>query len=1047
MNDEEVGLYKPVDPKVNFPEIEEAILSFWAEHDTFKKSIAQREGREEFVFYDGPPFATGLPHFGHFVPGTIKDVIPRYQTMKGKKVERRFGWDCHGLPVEYEMEKELKISGKHEIEEYGIARFNEACRGIVLRYTKEWRTIVTRLGRWVDFDNDYKTMDPDYMESIWWVVKELWKRGLIYESFYILPYCPRCSTALSNFELNLGGYLDVQDPAITVRFELENEPHTYILAWTTTPWTLPSNLSLALGAEIDYVTVKDKDDRYILAKERLSAYYKSESEYQIEKTKKGKELAGLAYKPLFPYFKDLVEKGAFRTLLADFVSTEDGTGIVHIAPGFGEDDYNVLKGTKVPTVCPIDEEGRFTAEVTDYQGIFVKDADKLIIKDLKDRRQLVKRDTYLHAYPHCWRCKSPLIYRAISSWFVNIAKIKDKMLAANDKIYWMPEHLKHGRFGKWLEGAREWAISRNRYWGNPLPIWKCDTCTKIECIGSRAELNEKSGKTVTDLHKHFIDEITFPCSCGGVMRRIPEVLDCWFESGAMPYAQNHYPFEHKQYFEEHFPADFIAEALDQTRGWFYTLTVLSSALFNRPAFKNVVVNGLVLDAEGKKMSKSERNYTDPETVVSTYGADALRLFLMHSAVLKAEDLRYSDEGVKEVLKTVIIPLWNAYSFFVTYANIDKVKPDKAPLNPAYPLDRWILSETERMVEEITGQLDRYDIQKAIDPFIAFIDLLNNWYIRRSRRRFWRGENDEDKLEAYQTLFAVLLKLVLVASVFIPFITEEIYQNIKTDGMPDSIHLNDFPVADTSKRDFRLEKKMAVVRRAVSMGRSLRSLYGLKTRQPLLALHLVTKDRDEYAILEEMQDIIQEELNVKSVIFRENEEELVEYSIKPNYKALGKVMGKDMKEAAMVIEKLSIKEIISILSGISVSITVAGRPFELSGESVLIHRSEKENLKVANEGSLTVAIDPTLSPELIQEGMVRDLVRGIQNMRKLKGFNVVDRISLTLWGPENIKEAVRRFEAHLLQETLARGWQWKKEKSQEEIECGEEKCLCSIKKAK
>ncbi|HOV38882.1 MAG TPA: isoleucine--tRNA ligase, partial [Spirochaetales bacterium] len=548
-------MYTPVDPKTIFPKLEEEILAFWEKNDTFQRSIALRDGCDEFVFYDGPPFATGLPHFGHFVPGTIKDIIPRYQTMKGKKVERRFGWDCHGLPVEYEMEKELGISGKREIESFGIARFNESCRSIVLRYVAEWRKIVTRMGRWVDFDHDYKTMNPDYMESIWWVVKQLWEKDLLYESFYILPYCPRCSTVLSNHELNLGGYLEVHDPAITVKFRLADEPDTFILAWTTTPWTLPSNLGLALGPEIEYVKVKDGTENYILAKERLSSYYKSNSEYQIVWEKKGKELAGIPYEPLFPYFASLREKNGFRTLLGDFVSTEEGTGIVHIAPGFGEDDYRAFQGTGVPVICPIDEECRFTHEVTDYAGIFVKDADKAIIKRLKDERKVVKHEQYLHAYPHCWRCQSPLIYRAISSWFVNIAKIKDRMIATNQQIYWMPEHIKDGRFGKWLEGAREWAISRNRYWGNPIPIWRCDSCGELECIGSREELKNRSGVYPEDLHKHYVDPITWPCSCGGTKRRIPEVLDCWFESGSMPYAQSHYPFENKEHFEKNFPAD------------------------------------------------------------------------------------------------------------------------------------------------------------------------------------------------------------------------------------------------------------------------------------------------------------------------------------------------------------------------------------------------------------------------------------------------------------------------------------------------------------
>ena len=1045
-------MYKPVDSKLSFPNMEEGILEFWQKHKIFEKSIQQREGCEEYVFYDGPPFATGLPHFGHFVPGTIKDIIPRYKAMRGKKVERRFGWDCHGLPVEYEMEKELGISGKRQIEEYGIARFNEACRSIVLRYTAEWRSVITRLGRWVDFDNDYKTMEPDYMESIWWIMQELWKRELLYEGFYILPYCPRCSTALSNFELNLGGYQDVQDPSITVKFKLLNEESTYFLAWTTTPWTLPSNLALALGPEIEYVKVADGQEFYIVAKERLETYYKNPQDYKVVQEYRGKELAGLEYEPLFPYFASLRERGAFRTHVADYVSIEEGTGIVHTAPGFGEDDYTLLKGSDVPTVCPVDAEARFTEEVTDYQGLFVKEADKRIVKDLKARGVVVHHSSYLHAYPHCWRCTSPLIYRAISSWFVNIQKIKASMLSANSRIFWVPGHIRDGRFGKWLEGARDWAISRNRYWGNPIPIWKCDSCGEQVCIGSRAELEQRSNRKVQDMHKHFVDEITFPCSCGATMRRIPEVLDCWFESGAMPYAQNHYPFENREHFEANFPADFISEGLDQTRGWFYTLTVLAAALFDKPAFTHCIVNGLVLAEDGKKMSKSARNFPDPMEVMNEFGADALRLFLMHSACVKAEDLRYSDTGVKEVLKNVIIPLWNSYSFFVTYANIDKVRPVQAPENPENPIDRWILSETQGLVQQVSEQLDLYDLQKGINPIVEFIDLLNNWYIRRSRRRFWRPEskNDVDKRQAYETLYSVLITLVQVAAPFIPFITEEIYGNLKAKGLPESVHLTDFPVYDPGRRDVELEQKMKLTRQAVSMGRALRTLHNLKIRQPLKALHLVTKDQQEKRILIEMEDLVKDELNVRSVVFRENEEELVVYTAKPNYRVLGKQLGKDMKAAAARIEGLSMREIQSLLEGATLSMEIgrgdtALRVFDLTEEGVIIARTEKENLKVLNEGSLTVALDPELSDELIQEGMARDLVRGIQNLRKEMDLEVTDRIELFLFGSQRVKEAVEANEGSLKYDTLAVSWQWKKHDRAVEIECGQEKCLVYLKK--
>lgn len=1045
-------MYKPVDPKANFSAQEEEVLSFWKEKDIFKKSIAQRKDSEEYVFYDGPPFATGLPHFGHFIPSTIKDIIPRYQTMKGYRVERRFGWDCHGLPVENLIEKELGLNSKTDIESYGVAKFNEACRDSVLRYVNEWEQTITRLGRWVDFENDYKTMNPDYMESIWWVLKSLWEKGLLYEGHYILPYCPRCSTVLSNHELALGGYKDVHDPAITIRFKVtEAGPQsndadmangsTYLLAWTTTPWTLPSNLGLTMGPDIDYVKVADGDECYILAESRLGAYYKDPAACKILWRKKGSELVGTRYQPLFPYFAHLKEAtdgsdgnptsiGAFRVFNADFVSTEDGTGIVHTAPGFGEEDNLVFKGTGVPTVCPIDNECKFTAEVPDYQGRFVKDCDKDIIDRLKSEGSLVKRDQILHAYPFCWRCSSPLIYRAVGSWFVKVEDFRHKMVAANQKINWQPDHIKNGRFGKWLEGARDWAISRNRYWGNPIPVWKCPDCGKSHCVGSRQELKDLSGVYPEDLHKHFVDEITIPCDCGGTMSRIPEVLDCWFESGSMPYAQNHYPFENKDYFESHFPAHFISEGLDQTRGWFYSLTVLAAALFDRPAFNNCIVNGLVLASDGKKMSKSLRNYTDPAEAVAMFGADAIRLFLMHSTVVKADDLKYSDDGVRDVLKGILIPLWNSYSFFVTYANIDGIQAtghgfaDSLPVNP---LDRWLLSITQKMVQDVTVAMDAYDLSKAIDPIVSYIDQLNNWYIRRSRRRFWKSENDGDKKEAYETLYWALKTFSKVAAPVIPFITESIWLNLRTSSDPESVHLADYPVYNEAHRDLELEFKMETVQKAVSMGRSLRYQYNLKIRQPLKSVEFVTKNPDEKRVLLEMEESIREELNVKKVVFHQREDELVEYKAKANFRTLGKELGPLMKAASAVIAELGQESIQSILEGSTLSIEVEGTPVELDSNKILVDRIEKANLKVVNEGTLTVALDSEITDDLRREGYVRDLVRGIQNLRKESGLSVTDRIKLKVSGDNSdLKVACSQFSDFICGETLADRLDWVEE---------------------
>lgn len=1045
-------MYKAVDSKVSFPKEEEKVLKFWQDNDIFKKSLSQREGAPEYIFYDGPPFATGLPHFGHFIPSTIKDIIPRYQTMRGKHVERRFGWDCHGLPVENLIEKELGINSKHEIEEYGVANFNDKCRASVLKYTGEWRKTITRMGRWVDFDHDYKTMNPDYMESIWWVAKSLWDKGLIYEGKYILPYCPRCSTVLSTHEL-AQGYKKKQDPAITIRFKVTKAPaafsdpdmtngKTFFLAWTTTPWTLPSNLGLCMGPDIDYVKILDKEsgDYYILAQSRLAAYYKDEGKYEIVWTHKGSEFIDAEYEPLFPYFASLKDaavcaeqskqeckKGAFRLFNADYVSTEDGTGIVHIAPAFGEDDSKVFAGSGVPFVEPIDAECKFTKEVSDYTGRFVKDCDKDIMDRLKKEGKLVKRETIDHEYPHCWRCGSPLIYRGIGSWFVRVSDEHDKLLKANSQIKWQPGHIKEGRFGKWLAGARDWAVSRNRYWGNPIPIWKCDECGDTLCVGSRKELQELSGTYPEDLHKQFVDKITIKCKkCGGTMHRIPEVFDCWFESGSMPYAQVHYPFENKEKFEKNFPADFISEGLDQTRGWFYTLTVLAAELFDKPAFKNCIVNGIVLAEDGRKMSKSLRNYTDPVEAINKYSADAIRLFLMHSAVVKADEIRYSDDGVRDVIKSIILPLWNSYSFFVQYANIDGVTctghefDNKLPSNL---LDRWIISVAQKMIKDVAAAMDDYDLSAAIDPMLSFIDQINNWYIRRNRRRFWKHGNDADKLEAYGALYQALRTFALVAAPFIPFLTEEMWQNLKTAEDKESVHLMDFPVYNEKFRDELLEFQMATVQKAVSMGHSLRNQFNIKNRQPLASIALVTRNLEEKKVLQTMVDTIKEELNVKSVIFHEKEDELVEYKAKANFRVLGKQLGKNMKAAAGEITKLVSDQIEKIISGGKITIKAAGQDVDLDSENVIVDRIEKDNLKVVNEGTLTVGLDTKITDELNKEGYARDLIRGIQNLRKESGFDITDRIKLTVSGDADLKGAFDMFKDFIASETLAVSADW------------------------
>ena len=780
--------FEKINPQTDFAKMEESILEFWKKENIFYRSVAEKNDTNRYFFYDGPPFATGLPHYGHILAGTIKDVIPRYQTMLGKKVERRFGWDCHGLPVEFEAEKELGLKGKQDIEKMGVYKFNEYCRSIVLRYTEEWKKSVQRMGRWADLEKPYKTMDLDFMESIWWVFQTLWKKKLIYQGSKILAYSTRLHTPLSNFEVNLG-YKDVQDPSIVVAFQKSGTANEYFLAWTTTPWTIPSNLALSVNPKIRYAKVASEGKLYYLAESLVSQYFKEN--FEIKATMLGKELLGEKYNAVFPYFAKHSAQNAFQIFSGDFVSEESGTGIVHCAPMFGEDDFEIGKKHNLPEVLPLDDNGFFDETVPDFQGLYFKDADKPIMAALKKAGFLFKQSTIVHSYPFCWRSDTPLIYRAIPSWFVAVTKFKETMLKNNQQVHWKPEHIKNGRMGKWLESAKDWSISRNRYWGTPIPVWICESCGNQECLGSQKELEEKTGKKINDLHSHFIDELTFPCpkcqkgNSQQTMRRTSEVLDCWFESGAMPYGQEHYPFENKEKFDKAFPADFISEGLDQTRGWFYTLIVLSNALFGKCAFKNIIVSGMILAEDGKKMSKSLKNYPDPNELIDKYGADAIRLYLLNCAAIKAEEYCFSETLLKETAKNYLIPLWNVLSFFSTYANIDKwqVQELKATTQLENPLDIWIISKLHSLLKQVKKEMDDYDLNRAVQPFLVFIDQLTNWYIRRSRRRFWKAEQGEDKQQAYLCLYEILSQLSKVLAPFIPFLADKIYQVIKMKMPP------------------------------------------------------------------------------------------------------------------------------------------------------------------------------------------------------------------------------------------------------------------------
>ncbi len=1007
--------FKRIPPNVSFPALEERVLDLWDEIDAFPVSVGLRPAESEYTFYDGPPFPTGSPHYGNLLAGVIKDVVPRYWTMRGHRVVRRFGWDTHGLPIEMEVQQKLGLNGPRDVAEYGIDRFNEACRAQVETNTETWERITRRIGRWVDFEDDYKTMDIEFMESVWWVFKQLWARDLVYKDFKVLPYSWGASTPLSNFEANLD-YRDVDDPAITVRLRVLKShgpvrEGDYLTIWTTTPWTLPGNLAVAVGEDIPYVAVKVDDHRYWVAAELADQVWPGAD--QVAATA-GRDLLGVHYDPPFDYFEELRDQGAFRVISSPDVTTDEGTGLVHMAPAYGEADFYALQENGIGLMLdPVDLEARFTDDVPDVAGMYVKDADPLLMDLLKRRGLLLRREQIHHSYPFCYRTGTPLIYKAIPTWFVRVERFKDRMVALNETIHWVPDYVGTKRFGNWLENARDWAISRNRYWGSCIPVWECGETKHAVCVGSVDELEQLSGVRLEDLHKHIVDEVTFPCpECGRLMSRVPEVLDVWFDSGSMPYAQHHYPFEGSETFERKFPADFIAEGLDQTRGWFYTLLVLAAAVFDDVPFRNCVVNGLILSEDGRKMSKSLKNYPDPMDILSSYGADPLRAYLINSPLLRAEPLRFSEAGVREVTRTVILPLWNAFSFFTTYAEADGITMDdleKAPkAADRSELDRWVLSVLQSLIATVNQQMEGYYLYSVVPPMIEFIDHLTNWYIRRSRRRFWRTRSgdDTDKIAAFATLYEVLVTFSKVIAPVLPFVTEELYQRMVIDhrpagaGGPLSVHHTDYPEPRPELISAELETDMRWVRQVVALGRSLRVTHGLKVRQPLPSLTVLTRDEGLAESVSSHAWLIAEELNVKEVRVGRDETELVDLKIKADFKRLGPRLGADVKTVATALERLDGESIQALLAGAATE--VAGH--EITSEDVIVRRVPKKGVVVATQGPFSVAIDTAVTRALEIEGIARELINRIQQLRRDGGFEVTDRIRVK-WSSESEQIAV------------------------------------------
>ena len=1024
-------MYKKVElPKEGFVGIERQVAEGWKKKDIIKKNFAMNEGKRYFTFYDGPPTANGKPHVGHIETRVIKDIIPRYKVMKGYKVIRKAGWDTHGLPVELEIEKKLGISGKQQIEEYGVEKFVKECKDSVFNYVHMWEEMTNKVGFWVDMEHPYVTYHNEYIESVWWALKQMWEKGLLYEGHKVMPYCPRCGTALSSHEV-AQGYKDVKDLTCIAKFKVLDgqkfDDNTYILAWTTTPWTLPSNLALCVNKSYEYAEVKANigtDDEpiyenYILAKDLIETVLK-ETPYDVVKIFKGEELLGIKYERLMPFGE--VEGKAFEVIHGDYVTLTDGTGIVHIAPAYGEDDSLVAKQNGITFINLVDKEGKFVKEVEPWAGRFVRDCNEDICKWLKEQNKLFSKEKHMHSYPHCWRCDTPLLYYPKESWFVAMSKLRDELVANNNKVNWYPDTIRTGRFGKFLENVIDWGISRDRYWGTPLPIWTCEdeNCGHRECIGSIAELKEKAINCPDDieLHKPYIDGVELKCpKCGKKMVRAKEVIDCWFDSGSMPFAQWHYPFENKEMFDNNFPAGFISEAVDQTRGWFYTLTAIGTALFNRTPFENCIVLGHVLDEHGQKMSKSKGNGVDPMMLLDTVGADATRwhFYTCSSPWLPT---RLGLKNVQETQRGFISTLWNVYSFYVLYAEIDQFNPLKySDFKLTNVMDKWIISKLNTLVKEVAKKLDSYDITTAALLIEDFTDELSNWYVRRNRERYWSQDLNDEKIGAYVTLYKVLTTLIKIAAPFVPFITDEIYQNLVVNldkTAPESVHLCLWPEVDEKAINAELEKEMDLAYKIVKLGRSSRNSANIKNRQPLSKMLISIDTLPKY-----YEDIVKEELNVKEIELGAEMGEYVDFEIKPNLPVLGKEYGKLIPRIREEISKKNQMDLANIVKNGGVEyIEIDDTQIGLNSENLLVTMQGKEGFAFSGEGEIGVVLDTKITPELAEEGILREVLSKVQNMRKDSGFEVLDRINLYVADNDKIEKVIKKFEDTIKHDTLA-----------------------------